>query len=81
MVFQDPFAWLDPMYRVGDQIAEAVLRAFGRKAGACARAGRRDARHVGIPNRKARAHDTRTVLGGMRQRAMIAMASCTTERS
>src|SRR6478752_1532012 len=75
MIFQDPFACLHPMYRVGDQIAEAV------KAHAKVSDKQANARavellgHVGIPNAKARARDyPHQYSGGMRQRAMIAMA-------
>ncbi|MFL5952649.1 MAG: ABC transporter ATP-binding protein [Gaiellaceae bacterium] len=75
MVFQDPFASLHPMYRVGSQIAEAVLahedvgkdKAFARAVEMLDR--------VGIPNAKSRARDyPHQFSGGMRQRAMIAMA-------
>jgi peptide/nickel transport system ATP-binding protein len=75
MVFQDPFACLHPMYRVGAQIQEAVLahsdvgkdRAWGRAVELL--------EHVGIPNAKSRARDfPHQFSGGMRQRAMIAMA-------
>jgi peptide/nickel transport system ATP-binding protein len=75
MIFQDPFACLHPMYRVGNQISEAV-RAHSNvsKSKAFERAVEvLDA--VGIPNARSRARDyPHQFSGGMRQRAMIAMA-------
>ena len=75
MVFQDPFACLHPMYRVGAQIAEAVTaHSDVSKKVAWARAVELLG-HVGIPNAQSRARDyPHQFSGGMRQRAMIAMA-------
>jgi peptide/nickel transport system ATP-binding protein len=75
MVFQDPFACLHPMYRVGAQIAEAFsAHNDAGKAAAWSRAVEL-LDHVGIPNAKSRARDyPHQFSGGMRQRAMIAMA-------
>ena len=75
MIFQDPFACLHPMYRVGDQIVEAVLAHEDvPKAKAHERAVELLAA-VGIPRPRERVRDyPHQYSGGMRQRAMIAMA-------
>jgi len=75
MVFQDPFACLHPMYRVGDQIAEAVLAHSSEGKDHARKRAVEMLGHVGIPNAKSRARDyPHQYSGGMRQRAMIAMA-------
>ncbi|MFF8535191.1 dipeptide ABC transporter ATP-binding protein [Streptomyces sp. NPDC015532] len=75
MVFQDPLSSLDPYYAVGDQIAE-VYRVHTR---ASRRAARARAVHVldrvGIPDAARRSRSRpHEFSGGMRQRALIAMA-------
>src|SRR3954468_2224596 len=75
MIFQDPMTSLNPVYRVGDQIVEAIVthQDIG-KAAARARAGDL-AQEVGLPQDQRRADESpHQFSGGMRQRAMIAMA-------
>jgi oligopeptide/dipeptide ABC transporter ATP-binding protein len=78
MIFQDPMTSLNPVYKIGDQIVEAI-QAHDRADKRTARARAIELlRQVGIPNPDSRVDDfPHQFSGGMRQRAMIAMAlSC-----
>ncbi len=75
MIFQDPLAYLHPLYTIGEQIAEGI-RAHQSK-------GQREAwreatgllERVGIPDPRHRARQyPHQFSGGQRQRVMIAMA-------
>jgi len=81
MIFQDPLSSLHPYYTVGDQIAEAYLIHNKVSKKAAKEHAVELLNRVGIPNPQTRVDDyPHQFSGGMRQRAMIAMAlSCDPE--
>lgn len=75
MIFQNPSSHLDPLMRIGEQIAEGIRL----HQGASRREARAQAievlRQVGIPDPQSRVDNyPHEFSGGMRQRAMIAVA-------
>ncbi len=75
MIFQEPMTALNPVFTVGEQVAEVIREHLGRK--------RKEARaqaidlfaRVGIPDPSQRVdHYPHQLSGGMKQRVMIAMA-------
>ncbi len=75
MIFQDPMTSLNPYMRVGDQVAEPLVIHRGLSWKEARRAACEELERVGIPDPGARMRSyPHEFSGGMRQRAMIAMA-------
>ena len=75
MIFQEPMTALDPVFTVGGQIAESIVRHEGASRDAARKRAQELLEMVQIPSAgrrmKAYPHE---MSGGMRQRAMIALA-------
>jgi oligopeptide/dipeptide ABC transporter ATP-binding protein len=74
MIFQNPAASLNPVFRVGDQLVEAMALHLGDGRGTLRRRAHELLTRVGIPSAATRARDyPHQFSGGMAQRVMIGM--------
>lgn len=78
MIFQEPMTSLNPVYTVGDQIAEAIVLHQNKNRRQAMKLAAEMLDLVGIPEPGKRVNEyPHQMSGGMRQRVMIAMAlSC-----
>ena len=78
MIFQEPMTSLNPVFKIGEQIAEAIRLHQGLSRKEAFLKSIEILRMVGMPSPQKRVHDyPHQMSGGMRQRVMIAMAiSC-----
>jgi oligopeptide/dipeptide ABC transporter ATP-binding protein len=75
MVFQEPMTSLNPVLRIGEQVAEVLRLHLGYDHGTAAGEAVQMLARVGLPAPADRARDyPHQLSGGMRQRVMIAMA-------
>ena len=75
MIFQEPMSSLNPVYRVGEQIVEGLVRNRGMDKAAARERAIELLRLVRIPSPESRVDAyPHELSGGMRQRVMIAMA-------
>jgi len=75
IVFQDPMSSLNPVFNVGDQIAEAVIRHQGRTRDEARDIALNMLKLVRVPDAARRLKQyPHQLSGGMRQRVMIAIA-------
>jgi oligopeptide/dipeptide ABC transporter ATP-binding protein len=75
MIFQEPMTSLNPVFRVGDQVAEGIMLHRGMNRRQAREEATELLRKVSIPSPEQRYDDyPHQLSGGMRQRVMIAMA-------
>jgi peptide/nickel transport system ATP-binding protein len=75
MIFQEPMTSLNPVLRIGDQIAEPLIEHCGATPATAREQALQALREVGMPAAEQRLRDyPHQLSGGMRQRVMIAMA-------
>ncbi|MEM3385763.1 MAG: ABC transporter ATP-binding protein [Nitrososphaeria archaeon] len=75
LIFQDPTAALNPVYKIGDQIVEALQMSRSLKKGEAIEEGSKLLSMLGIPeSKKVMEQYPHELSGGMRQRVMIAIA-------
>jgi oligopeptide/dipeptide ABC transporter ATP-binding protein len=75
MIFQEPMTALNPVFTVGNQIAEVLTTHLGATKQQAMDSAVELLRSVGIPSPEKRVHEyPHQMSGGMRQRVMIAMA-------